>query len=89
MKEREFNYYLLKHYSIKYININMFYYFIEIPDELIDIYISYNECKGKILPLINIKDKINVKEYYYQSFRKALNRIETITKNEGESNDKN
>ena len=81
MSEIDFKYHLLK-YKFNYENINLFCYRFELLDYDIEIIVSFNDCKGKLLPLIQVRSYRNFTLNYYQSFKKALRKIERLV-NEG------
>lgn len=81
MKEREFQYYLVKHYKItEFEFVGIFTYRFAINN--LYMCVSFNECNGKLLPWITIANYKNGDYKYYQSFRKALNYIEKEVTNE-------
>lgn len=86
MKENEFKYYLYQHYKIEYYNVGMWQYTITLLDHDIVVFVGCNDYTNKLLNLIIINTK-DGECYYYQSFKKALDRIKLLIKKEGENNE--
>lgn len=77
MKESEFKHKLLMNHELTWIHHDLLSYSIEV-DSDVDVKVRYSYVDGKLLPCIFVMEYITGKEYIYQSFKKALNRIEKI-----------
>lgn len=80
MTEIEFKYNLYKNYKIKFLYQDMFIYSITLLEHNIDVLVSITINDDNVLPAIQINNDNTGTCFRYQSFRKALNRIESDIK---------